>query len=228
MKHLFLFIVIGLFTSSSIFAQSSVDKKLKDVKGDIKKITITTDKGDVTFEGDDAKALAEKLQKKEKKIVKVEVKADNESEENSPHAMMHGGKMKKVFIINDDTLKCPEMDMSEFKFNHDSLMKNIQCDIKLNMKNLDKCMKSLRNRVIIIEDNDDACCADDDDACCAEDEEDAAPCSGMKSENESSDCHKEGGHKIEKKIIIKKHMKDSKDLKGMKEEIEEKVETKSE
>jgi len=61
----FLFIISLLFLgvfATVIFAQEESSKeKLKNIKGDVNKITITTDKGDVVFEGEDAQKLFKKM-----------------------------------------------------------------------------------------------------------------------------------------------------------------------
>ena len=48
---------------STIWGQSKKElyNKLKGIEGDIKSLTITTDKGNVTFKGDDAEYLFKKL-----------------------------------------------------------------------------------------------------------------------------------------------------------------------
>jgi len=58
-----------LFTAASLHAQSSSKEKLNNIKGDVKKITISTASGDVVFEGDDAKALLKNLQQKKGKRI---------------------------------------------------------------------------------------------------------------------------------------------------------------
>lgn len=45
--------------------KDSVNSKLKNLEGDVNKITVQTDKGSVTFEGDEAEYLLKRMKKKE-------------------------------------------------------------------------------------------------------------------------------------------------------------------
>lgn len=66
-----------LFAATASVAQSSVKEKLAGIKGDVKKITISTASGDVVFEGDDAKSLLKSLKQKKEKTIKVVVDGDD-------------------------------------------------------------------------------------------------------------------------------------------------------
>lgn len=63
MKNVFTILLIISFAASFSFAQEekALREKLKDIKGEIQKITIETDEGDVTFEGEEAEKLAKRL-----------------------------------------------------------------------------------------------------------------------------------------------------------------------
>jgi len=53
-------------------------KKLKDIKGDVKKITITTSEGTTVFEGDQAEWLMKRMKKKaEPRMIKVMIDDDD-------------------------------------------------------------------------------------------------------------------------------------------------------
>lgn len=73
MKTKLLFTILSfLLTAFLTFAQSdnSIKEKLKDVK-EAKKIVITTEKGDVVFEGDEAKNIIDKIKSGVKKRIKI-------------------------------------------------------------------------------------------------------------------------------------------------------------
>jgi hypothetical protein len=62
----------------TVHAQSSLDKKLKDVKGKVEKITIKTDTGEYVFDGDDAAKLAKRLKGK-RDIKKCFITSDDDT-----------------------------------------------------------------------------------------------------------------------------------------------------
>jgi hypothetical protein len=73
MKTKLLFTILSfLLTAFLTFAQSdnSIKEKLKDVK-EAKKIVITTEKGDVVFEGDESKKIIDKIKSGVKKRIKI-------------------------------------------------------------------------------------------------------------------------------------------------------------
>ena len=103
---------LTLFTfslfSTLLFAQD-VNEKMKDIIGEVNKITITTEKGEYTFEGEDAIQLFKKMKSSgnsfvwhsgekdgEKKIVFL----DSNNEEH--HIEVFGGDDEDVFIISED------------------------------------------------------------------------------------------------------------------------------
>ena len=53
-------VFITVLFSSSQFAQD-LNEKIKDIEGEVNKITITTEEGEYTFEGNDAVKLFKKL-----------------------------------------------------------------------------------------------------------------------------------------------------------------------
>ncbi len=119
-------------------AQTSLDKKLKDVKGKVEKITIKTDSGEYVFDGDDAAKLAKRLKAK-KEIKKCFITSDDDT-----------------IVVNMPDFKgcCPKFD----KFFNDSTFKHFDMHI-----DADSIMKSLPkhfhkffdgNSVTIITDED--------------------------------------------------------------------------
>ncbi len=75
-QFVFMFLLSGF-----LFGQNgkTVNKKIKNIKGEVNKITITTDKGETVFYNKEAKALFKKLKKKSSvKLVKV-LSADGEN-----------------------------------------------------------------------------------------------------------------------------------------------------
>ena len=71
-KILAIQIFILILSATFIMAQkdNSVNDKLNNIKGEVNKIVISTDKGDVTFEGEDAKEILKKI--KSHKIKKIQ------------------------------------------------------------------------------------------------------------------------------------------------------------
>ena len=67
------------FAATFLSAQTSVEEKLAEIKGDVYKIAISTASGDVVFEGNDAKALFKNLTQKKVKKIKVTVDGDDMS-----------------------------------------------------------------------------------------------------------------------------------------------------
>lgn len=85
-NKLFIFIVLALtaFTFTMLHAQSKkeIKEKLAKLKGEIEKIVISTDEGVVTFEGEEAKEIGERLTNfyGEKDWI-FEIKSDDDKEE---------------------------------------------------------------------------------------------------------------------------------------------------
>ena len=210
MNKMFLFLAVT-FTLGGFLSAQTVDKKLKDLKGDVKKITITTDSGSVTFEGVEAAKLEKRLKSKEHKSFNSFHSFDDSTDGSMPRKF----KMKSgngMMIINDDTIKIPDFSSKDFKFNCDSMMTDIRKNMKENMCCLKEQLKCLKDRVIIMDGCDDFDFGDMD---C-----DKPDCDSLKSESKSEH---HGDKKIKKKIIIKKHMNDD-DKSDMKKEKKEKEE----
>lgn len=66
MKNLVTVLLIIFFAAGSAFSQDekNLKKKLKEVEGKAEKITIKTDEGEYTFEGDDAEKLLSRMKKR--------------------------------------------------------------------------------------------------------------------------------------------------------------------
>ncbi len=207
MNELFLFFIVSFFFGSYLPAQS-VDKKLKDLKGDVKKITITTDSGSVSFEGVDAKKLTSRLKAKEhRNMFKLNIDDDSLDAFNPHKFNLKGGK--GMMIINDDTIRFPQLGDGHFKLDFDSMMTEMKKNMKENMGCLEEQLKGLRHKIIIIDDSD----------CCDSDEMDqGTSCDTLKHDGKHE---KSGDKKIRKKIIIKKQMNEE-DC-DMKKEDSEKI-----
>ena len=113
---LIMFLIAGL-----LFAQSdeSLKGKIKNIKGDINSITISTTEGNVTFEGEDAKELYEKMKSrtlhKELKFISEDGDAHHfggnnvmvlKSKDGKKRIMKHKGKANKLmmFMSDDDDI----------------------------------------------------------------------------------------------------------------------------
>lgn len=102
----------------TLHAQSSLDKKLKDVKGKVEKITIKTDTGEYVFDGDDAAKLAKRLKAK-KEIKKCFITSDDDTVVvNMPD--FHGCMPDFDKYFNDSTFKHLDIHIDA-----DSIMKSI-------------------------------------------------------------------------------------------------------
>lgn len=88
---IFLITVFAVFQMTS--AQEKVSDKLKGVKGNVQKITITTENGDVVIEGDDAKKLFNDMKKFSSKM-KFKVYSSDGNDDVI--------KKKKVIIMDSD------------------------------------------------------------------------------------------------------------------------------
>ncbi len=102
---------------STILGQSKKElyNKLKGIEGDIKSLTITTDKGNVTFKGDDAEYLLKKLKSaiKQKSFRIVIPEFDDDFCDSTNNIMMW-------------------LDKGNFKFNLDSLNKKFNFNFNFN------------------------------------------------------------------------------------------------
>jgi hypothetical protein len=245
MRNLILFLFISVFTTGFLFAQkaTSADKQLKSLKGEVQKITITTDSGQVSFEGADARKLADRMkQKKHMETYSFPFNADS-MQAHMPH--MSSGKNGQMFIIgpDGDTLKIPKFNPADFKFdtafhfsdkyfrfdstfhapffkklgknmtiicdgdtlkfpeifkhkelfNQDSLAKEIQLNLKINMKDLKDCLRTLKREMRSLQKEFDETDYGIDESPC--DKSDAGH-SGTKA-----------GAKVKKHVIIKKKIK---------------------
>jgi hypothetical protein len=102
----------------TLHAQTSLDKKLKDVKGKVEKITIKTDTGEYVFEGDDAAKLAKRLKSK-RDIKKCFIMSDDDTIiVNMPD--FHGCCPDFGKFFNDSTFKHFDLHIDA-----DSLMQSI-------------------------------------------------------------------------------------------------------
>ena len=122
----------------TLHAQTSLDKKLKDVKGKVEKITIKTDSGEYVFDGDDAAKLAKRLKAK-KEIKKCFITSDDDTIiVNMPN--FHGCIPDFGKFFDDSTFKHFDMHIDA-----DSIMKSLP-------KHLHKFLEG--NTVTIITDED--------------------------------------------------------------------------
>jgi hypothetical protein len=113
-------IVLGILALSfiTVHAQSSLDKKVKDINGKVEKITIKTDKGEYVFEGDDAAKLAKRLKGK-REVKKCYIMSDDDTVVvNMPDFPGCCPKFDKFF--NDSTFK-----HFDIHIDADSIMKSI-------------------------------------------------------------------------------------------------------
>lgn len=90
----FALLVLVFILTKSVVAQDSVSDKLKDVKGDVSKITITTENGDVVFDGDDAKKLFGDMKMSSGKGKKFKFFSSGSDDDSM--------KKKKVIILDSD------------------------------------------------------------------------------------------------------------------------------
>lgn len=114
MKNLFV-VFLMLIAVSNIFGQNKKElyNKLKEIDDNIKSITITTDKGDVTFKGEDAEYLFRKLKSsiKQKSFRIVIPEFDDDFCDSTNNIMMW-------------------LDKSNFQFDLDSLNKKFNFNFK--------------------------------------------------------------------------------------------------
>ncbi len=231
MRKLCLILILVAVGKGLLMGQDNIDKRLKNIEGPVKKITITTDEGEVTFEGAEAKELSSRLRSK-KKIEVIKIDRDTSIGDEVMLHKMHSRNGLKMIILDDDTLTFPLQGMSKFHFDSDSLSKSFSfnCDsamgsvcinndslkaeikimMKDKMKNLHSDMKSLKKRIVII----------DDDEC------EGIECNheGMEGEHECTKTEIKGKKPVtpgKKKVIIKKIMIDKDGKESNTEEIKE-------
>ena len=108
-----MFLAVGLLVAQS---DKTLKDKIKNIKGDINSITITTSEGDVKFEGKDVKELYEKMKSrtlhKELKFISEDgdvhhLDGDNvmvfKSKDGKTRKIKHQGKANKVMMsLNDE------------------------------------------------------------------------------------------------------------------------------
>jgi hypothetical protein len=128
-----LFAALGM----SVQAQTTLSDKLKGIEGKANKITIATEKGETSFEGEDAQKLLKKMKRPE--AVTVNVNTDFDLDDLP--ALHDGPGMKKhVIIIDGDTLS--NGFSGKFKpFEHDSAMKKMCKKFRFFMHGDGACMQ---------------------------------------------------------------------------------------
>jgi hypothetical protein len=103
---------ISLIYSSSLLAQD-VNEKIKNIDGEVNKITITTEEGEYTFDGEDAAKLFKKMKSSansfvwhsaEKEGKRKIVFLDSDDEEH--HVEIFSGDDEDVIIISEDENEC--------------------------------------------------------------------------------------------------------------------------
>ena len=119
MKTKIITIQIGILFLFSILLlaqdKKSMKEKIDNIEGDVSKIVITSDKGEVTFIGDEAEALFKKIKspKMEKHIKWIsdsneefEIEGDDvlifKSDDGEKHIIKHKGKGNKMMMFMDD------------------------------------------------------------------------------------------------------------------------------
>lgn len=134
----------------SVYPQNSVQKKLRDLPGNAKKITVTTDKGEVTFEGKDAEKLLKKMKYPVPFRVKIQPdfgdEIENDSLDNEDDMFIFNdipwhGKQRFFFHGNG----C----MPGFKeFLNDSMMCKLKSQVEECCK-LDSSMKTMQKHMFL-------------------------------------------------------------------------------
>ena len=121
------------FSVICLQAQPGIDKKLKDIKGKVQKITIKTNEGEVVFEGDEAAKIAKRLSPK-KMVKRVIVCPDSDDIDiDMPECVMPDmdGCPGMMEFSDNDSLPSPHHRMHKMILNADSLMKNIRKNIRI-------------------------------------------------------------------------------------------------
>jgi protease II len=101
-------ITISFLFSISLFSQD-VNEKIKDIEGEANKITITTENGVYTFEGDDAAKLFKKMKSSSNSFVWHSAEKDGkkkivffDSDDEEHHVEVFGGDDEDLIIISED------------------------------------------------------------------------------------------------------------------------------
>ena len=107
-KQIALTLITFSFCSTLLFSQN-LNEKMKNINGEVSKITITTEKGEYIFEGEDATQLFKKLKSSGNSYVwhsgdkngkKKIVFLDSDNEEH--HIEVFGGDDEDVIVISED------------------------------------------------------------------------------------------------------------------------------
>lgn len=101
-------IFISLIFSSSFLAQD-VNERMENIDGEVNKITITTEEGEYTFEGEDAARLFKKMKSSANSFVWHSAEMDGkkkiiflDSDNEEHHVEIYGGDDEDVIIISED------------------------------------------------------------------------------------------------------------------------------
>ena len=97
--------ILILFLSANLVMahkDNSLNDKLNNIKGDVNKIVISTDKGDVTFEGEDAKKILEKMKSNKVKRIKwISRKGGEDIDVDGENVMMFKSDKGDKHIIKE-------------------------------------------------------------------------------------------------------------------------------
>ncbi len=104
----FLTVTSALFFSLTLFAQD-VEKRIKDIDGEVNKITITTEDGEYTFEGEDAVKLFKKMKSSGNSFVWHSTDKDGkkkivflDSDDKEHHVEVFGDDADEMIVISED------------------------------------------------------------------------------------------------------------------------------
>ena len=105
-KILTIQIFVLFLSAACVMAQkdNSVKDKLNNIKGEVNRIVISTDKGDVTFEGDDAKKIFKNMKTKKIRWISEDVEERDFDGENI-FIMRHGDDEDFDIIEGGQTVK---------------------------------------------------------------------------------------------------------------------------
>ncbi|MCE1189449.1 MAG: hypothetical protein LWX56_09935 [Ignavibacteria bacterium] len=155
--------VLFFFCTLVLFAQDSPAKKLKSLKGEVTKVTVTSDSGSVTFEGKEAKALVKKMRQHKAAYFKI-VMPRCEADESNLDCCGEDAMNFEDFDMED--LPCPPSGCQKQIGNHMKAFKIFSdCDstnpnnLHFSFKGLNDCdfslpdLKSLLQGMVI---NDDS------------------------------------------------------------------------
>ncbi|MCX6152344.1 MAG: hypothetical protein NTX22_17595 [Ignavibacteriales bacterium] len=130
-----LFLIVGLM-NVNVYSQSKKEimEKLKKLDGDVNKITITSDKGEVSFEGKEAKKIFDLLASKEKVKSKkvIVISDDGDSSDTNDQISCWQGDDEIIMFDDEDSL----VDKFYWKSKSDDMEgKNIEKKIKVDVVN---------------------------------------------------------------------------------------------